>query len=503
MIDRIDEKVSKKEIDEALKNSNILVGAEFEFKCDELEKIQKEYDKANKEYRKALKDFIDYKIDHKNWQDDDYRWERKLDLRIAGLKGGLMDMYDERETLNDTKEIDFEIEKNKEAIEELESELDNRLGAPEPPDMPRSIIDYDENWNDSMNNYFAIDPYIDDIPEPNEPMNVNDLDNDDDWEIAVENVLNDFPIKNIKAEWSSSKTLSPGSKSWRYEKDATIDDIGIEIKSPPMPISDFIKTCPKIFTWINKNGYTDDSCGFHIHMSLSNTPDLERVVDLVKLTFFTDEEYIFKFFDSRKSNENVLSVKDNIMKKGGVSKGDLDDLLDVKKIKNKFETSHYNAINWEGLDDSHGHIEFRYIGGKNYEKKWDNIRTILGQYSHNLSLSCDPDYKRKEYLKKVIILLGKLELKYLETRLEIIGDWKTVISVYHADTDGENKKLMKWLNIYTKNLKKKYETIKSLYGKTNKVQIDYSSKSLIIRDLEKKIIKFKPSQELMDWIRGG
>jgi hypothetical protein len=232
-------------------------------------------------------------------------------------------------------------------------------------------------------------------------------------------------------------------------------------------------------------------------MSLEDTPDLAKHIDLIKLTFFTDEEYIYKFFDSRVNNSYVQSVKSKILKSGSVDKDIIGDILKINKLKSKVKESHHNSINWENLSDDHGHIEFRYLGGKDYHKKWDKIRTIIGQYSYNLSLACDPDFKKKEYLKKVIRLIGKIELRYAEYRLTVVED----VIKHVNDWESDNKPLIKWLDKYYKEVKKKRDMLKTIHGKLDKrIQIGYKNEYAVMVDMADKIQKFKPNKIVTDWL---
>jgi len=52
-------------------------------------------------------------------------------------------------------------------------------------------------------------------------------------------------------------------------------------------------------------------------------------------------------------------------------------------------------------------IEFRYLGGSKYHKKYDKIQTQIGKYSAYLKIALDPNERNREYLMKLERLFNK------------------------------------------------------------------------------------------------
>jgi hypothetical protein len=342
------EKVNKKEITQILNSTDVLIGAEFEFIIDELDGG---YKKALEDYNNFMKEFGDLET----WKNEIMNFEDYI--------------YDNSGNDSDYKKLSNmkkKYEKMKRSIKPGKHYLKYEMLEPKPQH---------KYWN-----YEISKPYPLDDEEENTMV-----------ELLMQQALDDIkpPFKNYDIGKYDNIKQSVGSKIWAVENDVSLGHSGIEVKSPPLTIKEFIKICPKVFDWVDKIGYTNPKCGFHVHISLKNIPNLKQKLDLIKLILFTDEQYIYKYFKEREGNKYAISMKKN---------KDWFELLtnDLEK-----KSQHYNAINWEGLSYDHGHIEFRYMGSTNYHKKWNKIQVIIAQYAYNLSLACNPNFKRKEYKLKL------------------------------------------------------------------------------------------------------
>ena len=109
-LDRIDEKVSKKEITEALKNDNILVGCEFEFKVDESlvtnggSEISELYSSAYDEVQSYNTDVDTYDSEIDEYESDTAELAREIERkqdRIDELEAAIEDQNDHNDELDD------------------------------------------------------------------------------------------------------------------------------------------------------------------------------------------------------------------------------------------------------------------------------------------------------------------------------------------------------------------------------------------------------------------
>jgi uncharacterized protein YjbI with pentapeptide repeats len=129
----------------------------------------------------------------------------------------------------------------------------------------------------------------------------------------------------------------------------------------------------KILKFINEYGKTTDKCSLHINLSFKDE-DLKDL-NFLRQILTTDEDMIYKKFPSRKNNVYARSIKTIIPFKdydySNISIGSIRNVLQVPKSK-------YYGINFQNVDsEKNQRIEFRYIGGENYENKIGDILEIM------------------------------------------------------------------------------------------------------------------------------
>ena len=527
----INEKVNKKEKRLALKNKNILVGAEFEFKLDT--PLGNNY---SEEYENAVKQFTEYNV-----AIDEYN--RKMDAHYAETEekketaDELQEELDELETYRDDMEAaisdwkdeidnikdDFSrgawdapgeqvydkiitsAEKEINAIQSKIDENDKDLSGAE-KDIEKleiKLSDLEDDITNMEENSFEYvdypDIYLEDYyeymesvmgistdeatPEYGEQLNVWPQEFESDTSdfadiIEYSEIIENAPFDDWEAGDYGEVKQNKGTTTWAVELDSSIsgDDMsGIEVKSPPMPLPEFMEYLPAVLDWINDYGYTDHDTGFHIHMSLDNNADL----DPLKLILFTEEDYIYKIFPDRINNTYVQSVKNKIKTSGKIQQSDLKKLNIEKKLALKFSTAHMDAINIRDIATSH--VEFRYMGGNDYSNDENGITKTIASYSYWLSLANDPDFKRKEYIHKVSRILNKLELfqdmyaaAYIDLYIKKAKD-----DIDKVKLDVLKRKYQKQINIVTKYQKMDKKTADLLYdnkGFINNVHTDIMTK---------------------------
>jgi len=286
---------------------------------------------------------------------------------------------------------------------------------------------------------------------------------------------------------------------WEYKEEPTLNSgigVPIEIATTPMNIDVFMNVVPKMFDAIDKYGITNNECGFHVNISLSNVQNLHNTLDIVKLVLFTDEEYIYKAFDVRRNNTYARSMKDMMF----VDRMDmmLEDLIDKRKLENIYHVSHTNAINHEHIKNEH-YIEFRYIGGYDYHKKWNDIRRIVAHYIHNLVVACDPEYKRKEYMLKMHRIMERVFTIAKNIYRNLLIDYgKDVSNLKNIDKMPENvgfyeyqiaaKIAIKWLEdvnmIKIKPEKQRKIMIKTENKEIERNMVEFLTEKVLKRDID-------------------
>ena len=398
------EKITKNEIKEALKNPNILIGAEWEFVVPKFEK----------DYAKDIQELT------------------------------LNQQYDQYDDLFD--KFEDGIVKNPPKVPKYAKDL----GYTEGEEIPKPVISFEF---EDMFNMILDKGYI---------------------------PVKKLPFKNYII---SSNNITTSKTKWIIKPDITLGPSGLEIVSPPLPVKEFLDVSKKMFDFISKYGETNNKCGFHISISLKNISNLGKELDVIKLSLFTDETYVYKYFDMRKYNEYARSVQQAV-KSGKMDKYVLNQIVYTKKLTAKYAKSHFMAINIEHLDTPNEYIEFRYLGGKDYHKKFDRIQTTVGQYIYNLSLACDPDFKNKEYGLKAQRIINKAELFTKALDLCRMG---VVMKAIDTDPNRKNKDLTILRKEY-KNKKKELDSLdKTVYGITKEDLNTFAKKSKATSKEVKKI----------------
>ena len=239
---------------------------------------------------------------------------------------------------------------------------------------------------------------------------------------------------------------------WRIEDDSSLNAGGAEIISPVLPLKAGIKSIENMFDWINTYADTDSSTGLHINMSFKNY-DMSKF-DWLKLLMFIEEGAIYKEFEDRKGNsyarpvasylEKIKSNPDDIGSKDYFKALGEGKKAGFQKIKDKMGAGKFFGVNFSSISSggSDGRIEFRYLGGNYHKKEKEVIKQIL-RYAAWMKIALDPQYKRKEYLKKLskvaldvssaedynsmltsIQLLGRSEGSSGDKTMELAYDWE-------------------------------------------------------------------------------
>src|SRR5690606_35811830 len=127
--------------------------------------------------------------------------------------------------------------------------------------------------------------------------------------------------------------------------------------------------------------------------------------NILKLILNTDEDEIFRFYPNRKGNIYSKSVKNIIPYR------DYDFFnISIDSIKNsiKVPNDKYYGINFLNVnnDKETQRLEYRYIGGKDYEKNIGNILYFLDRFIIDSYNSIDVGFneldadKLEKYLEK-------------------------------------------------------------------------------------------------------
>lgn len=213
-----------------------------------------------------------------------------------------------------------------------------------------------------------------------------------------------------------------GYKNWGVVEDSSIapnddDYYGVELVSPPMKPSVALKKLEDVFGTMKDNLFeTDSTCGLHVGISM---PNMKDKIDPLKLMLFMGEDYILDVFERRGNHFTeplFIDALERVRRVGRIENmpkrfiKELD--LELKRA-GKYKTANLGKLY------SGGYVEFRVIGGQNYEYRYKEVVAAIGRFLTSIELAIDPEAERQEYMKKVGKLMNVLKKNMEATDHEI------------------------------------------------------------------------------------
>jgi hypothetical protein len=200
--------------------------------------------------------------------------------------------------------------------------------------------------------------------------------------------------------------FTPDENNFKIEPDLSGGSNMIELVTGPMSYYDAKFYLIKIIKFIQNYGYTNDKCSIHFNISFNGDKNLNDL-NILKLILNTDEDEIYRYYPSRKDNVYAKSVKNIIPFK----EYDFFNIpISVVKNNLKLPNDKYYGINFLNInnDKESQRLEFRYIGGKDYEKNLGQLiyfmeRFIINTYeSIDVTFNSEDISKLEDFLEKSI-----------------------------------------------------------------------------------------------------
>ena len=171
--------------------------------------------------------------------------------------------------------------------------------------------------------------------------------------------------------------------------------------------------------WIKENGYTNDRASIHINLSFDKKyledPAMISKMNVLKFILDFNEQQVYKFFPKREKSVYAKSIK-WIMPK---DEAYFFDGNNISSMSYKFADTKYYGINFEKAQKNY--LEFRYLGGADYEKKADNIFYLSEMFLMQMWNSCNSPLFTEE---------NKIELRRILNKnlpvIESAKDWKNI-----------------------------------------------------------------------------
>ena len=183
--------------------------------------------------------------------------------------------------------------------------------------------------------------------------------------------------------------FKPDLENWLLTPDLSGGQNMVEIVTGPMPYFTAKFYLIKMLKFIQEHGFTTDKSSIHYNISFTEESDKDlNDLNLLKLVLSTDEDEIYRIFPSRKGNVYAKSIKKMIPYK----EYDFNNIpIDIIKNNLRLPNDKYFGINFlhtnKGKENQR--LEFRYVGGKDYEKNIGQITYFLDKFIINTHNSID------------------------------------------------------------------------------------------------------------------
>lgn len=203
--------------------------------------------------------------------------------------------------------------------------------------------------------------------------------------------------------------FTPDKDNFKIEPDLSGGSNMVELVTGPLDYYNAKYYLIKIISFIQKYGYTNDKCSVHFNLSFTDEEKDLNDLNILKLILNTDEDEIYNVYPTRKGNVYAKSVKKIIPYK------DYDFFnVPIGSVKNNMRTPNdkYFGINFLHIneDKEKQRLEYRYIGGKDYEKNTGQLIYFLERFIIDVhdSINCGFDSedinRLEEYLEENIRL---------------------------------------------------------------------------------------------------
>ena len=211
--------------------------------------------------------------------------------------------------------------------------------------------------------------------------------------------------KQIRVEEKAHSEFTPSDEIFKLEPDNSGGSGMIELVTGPMPFVESKLIIAKTLKWIRENGSTNERCSIHINVAFDGKklgPGTNvSSLDIGKFVLNFNEEAVYEAFPNRRDSVYAKSIK-FIVPLSGMTQPSPEKRLWKNYM---FVTEKYYGVNFSKLPKNY--IEFRYLGGKDYEKKYNTILNMTEHFVLSLYESLvDPVYNEND-LKILDSLLEK------------------------------------------------------------------------------------------------
>jgi hypothetical protein len=186
----------------------------------------------------------------------------------------------------------------------------------------------------------------------------------------------------------------PDDKNFKIEPDLSGGSNMVELVTGPLDYYDAKYYLIKIIKFIQTHGYTNEKCSVHFNLSFNGEKNLNDL-NILKLILNTDENEIYRYYPSRKGNVYAKTIKKIIPYK----EYDFFNIpINVVKNNIRLPNDKYYGINFTHINNNkeNQRLEFRYIGGKDFEKNLGQLIYFMERFIINTFDSIDADFNSED-----------------------------------------------------------------------------------------------------------
>lgn len=204
---------------------------------------------------------------------------------------------------------------------------------------------------------------------------------------ATKKSLEELLDRKIRLEDKAHSDFVPTADEFKIEPDMSGGKGLMELVTGPISYKNSRIVLSRVLKWIQKNGYSNDRASIHVNLSFDKKyledKDLLSKMNVLKFILEFDEDQVYKFFPSRKDSAYAKSIK-WVMPKWESFHFDSNQ---VASNNFKFADTKYYGINFSKKEKNY--LEFRYLGGVDYEYKINEILYLTEVFLAQIWKSCN------------------------------------------------------------------------------------------------------------------
>lgn len=186
-------------------------------------------------------------------------------------------------------------------------------------------------------------------------------------------ILENLFKKNIHIFNEGHSDFIVDSKNYKLERDYSGGKKMFEFITGPELYNDALYVYETFIDYLKKNCYTTEKSAIQINISFINE-NLQFSLNKLKFILDMDENFVYEGFENRKNNLYAKSIKKIIP-----NNIQLNETIDIFDSSNYIiPNSKYYGVNFDKLKQNY--LEFRYLGGKDYQFKDSIIKEKMNYF---------------------------------------------------------------------------------------------------------------------------